>query len=250
MGSGPRPYGATAPPAEAHPRRTAVAWWLAAGSIVVALVLLITWAIRLGTGSTPFGSGGGAVPTAQVCPPGQLDSPTPIAQPADGRVHGGKLSYPMLGAPFGPVIPETEVPFARNTVQQLVVVEPLFDGVADWVAPVMVGDLVAGDGFFSPEDGSRIVVDCVVDRFYGDSKVDRRDVRNAATTIDGHPAWVVESNLSFNVPGLKTTGELLIVAIVSTGPDSSGIFYASIPDTTPELVEPARQALAGLQVDD
>lgn len=213
------------------------------------MVLLITWAVRLGTGSTVFGSGGGTAPTAQVCPPGQLDRPTPTAQPADGRVHGGKLSYPKLGAPFGPVIPELEVPFARNTVQQLVVVEPRFDGTSDWVAPVMVGDLMAGDGFFSPEDGSRIVVECVVDKFYGDSKVDRKDVRNEAATIDGHPAWVVESNLSFTVPGLTTTGELLIIAIVSTGPDSSGIFYASIPDTTPELVEPARQAMAGLRVD-
>ncbi|SDB80249.1 hypothetical protein GA0111570_10235 [Raineyella antarctica] len=230
-------------------RRTAIGWWLAAGAVLVALLLLVTWAIRAGTGLSTSGAGRGGQPTTQVCPPGELGTPTPMpVQPADGRVHGGKLSYPELGAPFGPVIPEDQVPFARNAVQQLYVVEADFDGRSDWVAQVMIGDLLAGDGFFSPEDGSRIVVDCVVDRFYGDSTVTRNDVRNAATTIDGHPAWVVESKLSFNVPGLKTKGERLLVAIVSTGPSSSGIFYASIPDTTPQLLEPARQAMAGLRV--
>jgi len=40
----------------------------------------------------------------------------------------------------------------------------------------------------------------------------------------------------------------LIVAIVSAG-NRSGLYYASIPDTTPELVEPARDALKNLKVD-
>ncbi len=249
---GPGPYAGAhyqTPAGSARKGGTAIAWWLGAGAVLVALVLVIIWAVRLGTGGGLFAGGPGAQPTTQICPPGQLDSPSPMpAQGADGRVHGGKLSYPMLGEPFGPVMQETEVPFARNTVQQLVVVEPQYNGVNDWVAPVMVGDLMAGDGFFSPQDGARVVVDCVVDRFYGDSRVDRHDIRNEATTIDGHDAWVVESELSFNVPGLVTDGELLIIAIVSTGPDSSGIFYASIPNTTPDLVPPAREAMAGLRV--
>lgn len=251
---GQPPYGqgyGTAPEASAPSRRGAIGWWLAAGALVVALVMLVTWAVRLGTGGGGL-AGGGGQPTTQVCPPGEYGTPTPMpVQPADGRVHGGGLSFPMLPAPFGPVIPEYGIPFARGTVQQLVVVEEDFDGRgSDWVAPVIVGDLAAGDGFFSPEDGSRIVVDCIVDRFYGDSPVDRVDVVNAPTTIDGREAWLVESQLSFDVPGLVTDGELLLVAIISTGPDSSGIFYASIPDSTPELVDPARQALAGLRVDD
>lgn len=246
----PGAVGSAQAPVPTTSRRTAVGWWIAAGAVVVALVLLVTWAVRLGTG---LGSGGNTVaqPTTQVCPPGEFGSPTPPPpQPNDGRVHGGQLSFPLLGAPFGPVIPENQIPFARNTVQQLVLVEEDFDGNgSDWVAPVMVGDLAAGDGFFSPEDGARIVVDCIVDRFYGDSPVRRADVVNSPTTVDGREAWVVESQLSFDVPGLLTDGELLLVAIVSTGPDSSGIFYASIPDSTPDLVGPARQALAELQVD-
>ena len=72
--------------------------------------------------------------------------------------------------------------------------------------------------------------------------------RNAAATIDGHEAWIVESHLGFDIPGLKTKGELLIVAIVSTGA-RAGLYYASIPDTLPDLVQPARDALKQLTVD-
>jgi hypothetical protein len=58
----------------------------------------------------------------------------------------------------------------------------------------------------------------------------------------------VESKLTFDIAGLQTKGELLIVAIVSAG-NRSGLYYASIPDTSPELVEPARDALKNLKVD-
>jgi hypothetical protein len=47
---------------------------------------------------------------------------------------------------------------------------------------------------------------------------------------------------------LETKGELIIVAIVSAG-TKSGLYYATIPDTRPELVQPARDALKQLQVD-
>jgi peptide subunit release factor RF-3 len=58
----------------------------------------------------------------------------------------------------------------------------------------------------------------------------------------------VESQLTFDIVGLEAKGELLIVAIVSAG-NRSGLYYASIPDTTPELVQPARDTLKQLQVD-
>jgi hypothetical protein len=72
---------------------------------------------------------------------------------------------------------------------------------------------------------------------------------NQATTIDGHEGWLVESQLTFDIEGLETKGELLIVAIVSAG-SRSGLYYASIPDTTPQLVPTARQLLQQLEVED
>jgi hypothetical protein len=55
------------------------------------------------------------------------------------------------------------------------------------------------------------------------------------------------SQVRFDIPGLETKGELLIVAIVSAD-NRSGLYCASIPDTTPELVQPARDTLKQLQV--
>jgi len=118
-----------------------------------------------------------------------------------------------------------------------------------WLAAVLVGQLMAGDGFFSPEDGAAIVVRCVSGTFYGGSEVTRADQKNEALSVDGHEAWVIESELSFDVPGVKAKSELLIVVIVDTGDGSAGLFYASIPENAPQLVGPARAALAALKVE-
>ena len=90
---------------------------------------------------------------------------------------------------------------------------------------------------------------CVVGEFYGDAVVQRDDKVSKATTVDGHDAWLVESHLSFDIAGLQTKGELAIVVIVDTGADSASLYYASIPDTVPELVDDARSVLKQLTVD-
>ena len=126
---------------------------------------------------------------------------------------------------------------------QQIVVEPNYQPRQQWVASILVAELQAGDGFFSPEQGSQVVVKCILGAFYGDAPVTSDVKVDEQTTIDGRDAWVVESQLSFDIPGLRTKGELLIVAIVSAGRPRA-CYYASIPDTRPDLVQPARDALA------
>ena len=141
------------------------------------------------------------------------------------------------------------MPFGSDVQNQLVVDQQDYDGQGhNWVASILVAELQAGDGFFTPEQGAQIVVKCILGAFYGDNPVNSNVKVNEKTTIDGHDAWLVESHLTFDIAGLKTKGELLIVAIVSAG-NRSGLYYASIPDTTPDLVQPARDALRDLQVD-
>ena len=207
------------------------------------------------TGGTDTGTtGGGPVtqPSQDACPPETSASPeAPVSHPADGRVHGGPLSYPQLGTPWGePQGPANPVPFGSDVQNQWVLDQLNYDGAGNnWVASILVGELQAGDGFFTPEQGSQIVVKCILGAFYGDHPVNSDVKVNEKTTIDGHDAWLVESQLTFDIPRLEAKGELLIVAIVSAG-NRSGLYYASIPDTMPELVQPARDALKQLQVDD
>jgi hypothetical protein len=236
---------------ELQKKKTPIGWWIAGAALVLVIVVVAVLAIRAVTsgGTSTTGAPSGQA-SQQVCPAQNTASPEPPANhPADGRVHGGPVSYPMLGSPWGAPLADRRVPFGSDVQSQLVPVETDYDGNgANWVASILVAELQAGDGFFTPEQGSQIVVKCILGAFYGDNPVNSNVKVNKKTTIDGHDGWLVESQLTFDIAGLRTKGELLIVAIVSAG-NRSGLYYASIPDTTPELVQPARDALKNLKVD-
>lgn len=247
--SGPGSGGAYAGVSATPRRRSAWGWWLGAAALLVVLVVVGVFALRAIGGSAGPGSGvPGGQASQNACPPSIEETASPAPDPADGRVHGGPLSYPKLGSPWGAPQGEVRVPFGSDVQSQLVDVEPAYDGTHNWVASVLVAELQAGDGFFTPEQGSQIVVRCILGAFYGDNPVTSDVQVNRGLKIDGRDAWLVESKLSFEIEGLKTKGELLIVAIVATGA-TAGLYYASIPDTRPELVKPARNVLAALTVD-
>lgn len=230
-------------------RRSPVGWWIAAGALVLVIVVIGVVAVRALGGSDGLGGPDPAPqPSQDVCPTSSEPPESGVPDPNDGRVHGGPVSYPRLGAPWSSPMFDDRVPFGTDVKKQQVIDQQNYDGNGNgWVASVLVAELMAGDGFYTPEQGAQIVVRCILGRFYGDYPV-TSDVRvNQARQIDGRDGWVVESQLSFDIPGLIAKGELLIVAIVSAG-DTAGLYYASIPDTTPELVQPARDALAGLTV--
>lgn len=228
------------------------AMWLLIGVIAVIAVVVIAVVVvprvdglrRVGADPLPGGQG-----SVNPCPPLPTAPPTPKPQPGDGRIHGGPISYPQLPSPWSPPYGDTRVPFGRDVYQQTVMVEENYDGPNSWVASVLVAELMAGDGFFSPEEGSEIVARCVTGRFYGNAVVEREDRVNEKATIDGHDAWIIESHLAFDIKNLDTKGELMIIAVIKVDDWRSGLFYASIPDTVPELVEPARQALKEVTVD-
>lgn len=218
----------------------------------VLLVGLIWGAIALLGGGRGLLPGGdvGSNPTENFCPPRTVEvSPRPHTS-APGRVQGGALSYPQLGGPWGPVMAESRVPFGSDVWGQSVLLYSNYDNQgSDWVASLIVGELVAGDGFFSPEQGAEIVSRCVLGEFYSDAPLDRADRISQATTVDGHDAWVVEMHLAFNIAGLAETGETAIIVIVNTGEESASLYYASIPDSRPDLLVTAREIQNQLRVE-
>jgi hypothetical protein len=251
------PYGQQAPGGtsayanfqQVQKKRSPIGWWIAGAALVVVIVVVAVIAIRaLNNGGTISGLPAGGQPSSEVCPKRSTLTAGPSDHPNDGRVHGGPVSYPQLGPPWSDPRTDDRVPFGSDVLLQDVTVEPNYQPGANWVASILVGELQAGDGFFTPEQGSQIVVKCILGAFYGNNPVTSNVKVNKAMTIDGHEGWIVESQLSFAITGLNTKGELLIVAIVSAK-DSSGLYYASIPDTVPELIAPARQALTKLKVD-
>lgn len=247
----PPPNGAPAPSA---PRRRSGPGWLIAILVGVIALAAIVWLVFQGigrvTGSNPLEPNAPASQSQDVCPSVDPTATTqaPTQQSAD-RVYGGKLSYPKLGSPWGEVEGDNRVPFGRDVAVQTVMVEPNYDGLSSWVASVLVAELVAGDGFFSPQDGADIVMRCVTGTFYGDAEVTRNDTVSEAITVDGHDAWVIESQLSFDIPDLTTTSELAIIVVVDTGVEASSLYYASIPDTVADLATDARAAMEDLRVE-
>jgi hypothetical protein len=68
---------------------------------------------------------------------------------------------------------------------------------------VLISRLLVRDGFHGPRRAADLVAACVVSKFYADNPVQRTDVRNEAATVDGHPAWRIEMQLTHRLDRLQ-----------------------------------------------
>jgi hypothetical protein len=241
----PQPPGT--PPVSAPPRRR-LGWWLVAGAAVMVLVVVGVLVVRSLGGALLGPNGPGGDPSPDPCASAQSSS-SPAARSTDGRVRSGELSYPRLPAPFGPPEEDNRTPFGHDVQSQQAEVERSTDGQTIWVAWALIARLLAGDGFYGPEQGAGVVADCVVALFYDDHEINRTDTRREAITVDGHEAYLIESHLTFDIPGIQAKGETMIVVVIDVGTTGeAGLFYGTIPDNAPQFLAPVRAALAGLQV--
>lgn len=251
-GAGGPQAGPTSPGVEGETGRRGAGLWIGAGVAVVVLVLVVVFAVR-SVGGESAGDGHGdpaPPPVEETCPVNNPVEETPVQHPADGRVHGGALSYPRLDQPWSSVHTEYRVPFGRDANVQAVTTEPNYEPGMNWQASVMVAELYAGDGFFAPEEASGIVVKCILGAFYGDNQVTRQDKVDEARALEGNDGWYLETTLSFDIPGLEATSEEVMIWIVQTSTLSSSLFYASIPTNSPPGVEDdARRVMGQLRVE-
>lgn len=247
---GPYPGYPAAPQNRSGRHRRAVGWWIGGGVLAVVIILVGVFAIRSLTGDTVKNNADpGSDSTKNSCP---TSSQSPTAAPkrhADDRVHGGPVSYPRLSSPWGMPQTDNRVPFGSNVKEQDITIEQSYQPGKSWVASVLIGQLQAGDGFFTPKQGSKIVAKCIASgEFYGNHKVKRSDQKSKATKVDGHKAWYLKSHLSFNIKGLKAKGETMIIVIVKSGKSSNGLYYASIPDNAKQYLPTAEKLISKLKI--
>jgi hypothetical protein len=217
------------------------------GPIVAGLCIVVALAVaaailipRLTAGE---GGGGETTPpvsqpttsTANPCPDQTADT-TEYIHPNDGLVHGGRLAFPRLLGMWGSPETDTRVPFGRDVQAQSYLLHYRYDGDYSWVASVLVAELYAGDGFYSPSEGAEIVTRCVLGTFYSDAVVTRNDTRNEAYSIDGVDGWIIQTTLSFEIENLPTTSEEVTIIVMATSDMTSSLFYASVPMDSPESV--------------
>ncbi|WP_090591747.1 DUF2510 domain-containing protein [Auraticoccus monumenti] len=212
-----------------------------AAAVLVALVVVVVLVVqRAGGGGGPGGPGGQS--TSDICvTPDQ--SPTPPPQDTPGRVTSGRVSVPDLGSGWS-LQPDTRVPFGRGMMRQQMSV----DDSPPWIVSLNVGTMVSGDGFFSPEQGVHVVMPCLIGEYYFDQDVERRDVRDEALTVDGHPGWVLETELTFDIEGLDFTSERLVLVIVDLDDGTAGAVVVDLPASAADREPELRAALDDIQI--
>ncbi|QDP98255.1 DUF2510 domain-containing protein [Microlunatus elymi] len=229
-------------------KKRPIGWWIGGGLGVIAIIVVVVLLIRtLGGGTFGGGNDPGGPGSANPCPTTTFSASAGADHPNDGRVHGGPLSYPRLGAPWSAPHGDDRVPFGSDIQSQTVVTET-YGYKQQWLAGVLIAQLIAGDGFFTPQQGSQIVAKCVVGTFYGDNPVQRHDLVSKATKVDGRDAWYLKSHLQFDIKGLQAKGETMIIVIINVGA-ISGLYYASIPDNAKQYQADADKVLDQLTVD-
>ena len=245
--------GPTAPPQP--PRaRSGRRFWLVGLVALVAIGVVIWLVVRflpqqLGV-DNPWDTPGGHS-SASLCTAGVENSTAAAQTTVDGRLTAGHLSFPLFGDPWQSPEGDNRVPFGTYAVMQEALDQEAYDGTEghNWVSSMLLSDLISGDGFANSQAAAETVMKCVLGLYYGDYNVDRKDVGAKAHSVDGHDGWLIESELSFDIPGLVAKGERVLLLVVQTDADSFGLFYASVPDTRPERLVDARRALSELRVE-
>jgi len=233
-------------------KKQSVGWWIGIGAVVVVIALII-WAVvrylpSLTGGDSPWNQPGGNA-SQNFCTAGaSANSPTPLPE-VPGRVAAGHLSFPTMGSPWQAPETDNRVPFGTVAMIQQALDQDNYDGKGNaWVSSVLVADLVSGDGFADTKTAAEMVLKCVLGKYYSDTVVTPNQISAKSHSVDGHDGWLIETQLSFDVPGLNTKGERVLLLAVQIKSDQYGLFYASVPDTSPDRLPEARKALADLQV--
>ena len=177
----------------------------------------------------------------QPCPEGR---PT-VRQdhPADGRIHGGGLSFPEVkgwrdnsGSAYS---------WAYDVGAQNKVVES-----PSWYADLAVGALFTGDGFDEPRRSAELVMQCVITSGLYPYFTDRVNTWSKAVTVDGQPAWSIRADIEVDDPDLTTKGDTVEVIVVDTGsPESLSMFIGAVNIGDPALAKTMDSTIKNLRVE-
>ena len=177
----------------------------------------------------------------QPCPEGQ-----PTARqdhPADGRIHGGGLSFPKVdgwhdtsGASFS---------WAYDVGEQMKLAES-----PSWYANLAVGALFTGDGFDEPRRSAELVMQCVITSGLYPYFTDRVDTWSKSVTVDGRAAWSIRADIEVDDPDLRTKGDTVEVIVVDTGsPESLSMFIGAVDIGDQSLATTMDSTIKNLRVE-
>lgn len=198
---------------------------------------------------TPTPSSPSSKPSAEPVPTGhpqacdQYDTSQPPAPPADGRVHGGPLSFRQLGNGWGQPYASNRFPFSKDAYVQT---EDLQQKLP-WQASVEVGvntmHPLPGAGSATAE-----LLQCLVTSdFYTGVHVKVTENSSKPIMISGTKAVQRDALLRFRHPELTTTGSRIRIIVVESDPVT--YYFSAVPMERADLISQLDQATASLRLD-
>ena len=202
------------------------------------------------TGSSPTPTTGPQTPSATPTP----GTPVPVRcpkgnptlralHPTDGRVYGGNLSFEEQPT-FERATVEPRFHFGYDVIQQTLPVSQ----DPPWIAQLAVGQLRSRDGFTDdPRNTVENLVRCVITgQMYSPYLPNRTDIRSESLSIDGHPGWLIESEITVDRPDIPIAGDHTIFIVVRDGKDW-GFFFGAVPIGNAQLDAVLARTIRGLR---
>ncbi|MBA8794444.1 hypothetical protein FHX74_002063 [Friedmanniella endophytica] len=168
--------------------------------------------------ATPPPSDGTPSPTTQGRPPAgsvlcPFESNVRQTHPADGRVHGGKLSFPQVADYPGPRM-DRSLSWWGDANSQTQYTEP------GWISIFAVGQTRTADsGFATPQQVAESSMQCAITQGWYAYFRNRRDLVNRAVTVDGFRGWIISSEIRVDNPDISVDGDRLTFIAVDDGRD-------------------------------
>ena len=155
------------------------------------------------------------------CPRGDPDARQPY--PADGRIHGGGLSFPEQPG-WDPSRLRTGLTWAYDVGAQDKTIEPT------WFAMFAVGALSVVDGFEVPAQAAESVMQCTATSEYYVGFTGRADLHSTAVTVAGRPGWSIRAEIRVDSDKTDLPGDVVEVVVVDLGaPEALAMFWGAVP---------------------
>lgn len=177
--------------------------------------------------------------SSERCPVTTVTKTT--SQPSSG-IAGGGLQAPKISG------------WAKDTIFYLdwvsdthTLMEDVYPG---WMSNVSVGALNSVDGFTDPNASAHRTMECYASSGYYEDYTGRDDLVDEATTVDGHQAWHLQSNVHVQKASLpQVDGDVVDIYVVDVGSDDHfGVFISSVTIGDSARDKKVRECISGLKV--
>lgn len=119
-----------------------------------------------------------------------------------------------------------------------------------WMSNVSVGALNSVDGFTDPVVSAHQTMDCYASSGYYTDYTGRKDLVDEATTVDGHQAWHMQSEVYVSKSYLpQVKGDVVDIYVVDVGSgDHFGVFISSVTIDDTDRDKKVRECISKLEV--